>query len=220
MSISFGSRNNPVKSFNIETKNGNLQVREAMPADFKKVVEFETKIDIECFKACSVLRHDPIARSKVEQENLDFYLKYMNPKFNANSTLLIAEDKNKNIMASFSMLPLDNCDGLTDYKTGLVNTCMVDSRYRGTGVGNKIFSKLIGTAKGEFTDLVVHSYIESIRFYKKAGFDFLNKMNQEQKSLLNIIKKRRIDFNWIEVMHKPLEGNSRWWKRIAAEMRL
>ena len=220
MLINFGSRNNPVKPFNIETQKGNLQIREAMPTDYKKVVEFETKIDIESFKACSVLKHDAIARNEVEKVNLAFYLKYMNPKFNANSTLLIAEDKNKNILASFSMLPLDSCDGLTDYKTGLVNTCMVDSRYRGTGVGNKIFSKLTSTAKGEFTDLVVHSYIESIGFYKKAGFLFLNKNNSEQKSILNIIKKKRIDANWIEVMHKSLEGNSRWWKRIATDMKL
>lgn len=218
--ITFGSRNMPIKPFNIATQEGNLQVREAVPADYNKVVEFETAIDIECFKACSSLKRDTFARNKVEQENLDFYFKYMNPKFNANSTLLIAEDQNKSIRASFSIVPLDNCDGLTDYRTGLVNTCMVDSSYRGNGVGNKIFSKLAETTKGEFTDLVVHSYFESIEFYKKVGFTFLNKMDQEQKSILNIIKKKRPDFNWIEVMHKPLEGDSRWWQRIVADMKL
>jgi len=217
--ITFGSRNAPIKPFKIETKAGGLLVREAIPADYTRVVKFETAIDIECFKACSCLKNDILARSKVEQENLDFYARYMNPKFNANSTLLIAEDKNKNIKASFSLAPLDNCDGLTDYRTGLVNTCMVDSHFRGCGVGNKMLSKLAETAKGEFTDLIVHSYIESTAFYKSFGFASLNKNNQDQKSLLSIVQKKRKDFKWIEVMHKPLAGSSRWWQRIAESIK-
>lgn len=195
-------------------------MREALPADYRKVVEFETNIDIECFKACSWLKKDSFARSKVEQENLEFYSSHMNPKFNANSTLLIAEDKSKNIVASFSLVPLDKCDGLTEYGTGLVNTCMVNPDYRGGGVGSKMFAKLAETARGQFSDLVVHSYVESTDFYNKAGFSYLNQKNSVQKRILEIMKKKREDFDWIKVMHKPLSGKSRWWERLAIDMRL
>lgn len=222
--LSFGSKNCPVKPFAIQTQFGPLQVEELKTSDLTKAAKYSVGSSVEAYESWRTPYEKLDKKGKKSWITFvkDRYIKILN-KTDGNSTILVAKNSKGKIKAIFTMQNFDefknNAGGFADSKTGYIEECMTSSKYRGQGIGKIMINKLIETARGNFTDIVLEGENKALAFYGREGFKPLDLSNPSIKKISDFIMKARDDSYTFTVMNKTLDPSNPWWKRIAASIK-
>jgi len=211
--LTFASKNHPINNFVIKTNSGNFIVREAIPTDYEKAAQFMVNTSIDTFEDWACYCKDPEVKKKQINFRTDIYHNNA-AKVDGNTTMLLAEDKNKSINALFSMQSFDLIPEIAESRTGYVDECMISREHRNNGLGTILFKKLAETAQGYFTDIILESDIKSSSFYSRLGFKDIDISNPVLKSVSDLIIGNRPDPDYIRIMTKSINPKDPWWKRL------
>lgn len=220
-SVSFGSKNCPIEPFTVNTKNGPIFVAEQSIQDSRAAAVFSTNCGIEAFP---YWRQILSTKEKISEQVDCFqftHYRCLNKK-DGNSTILIGKDSQNKIRALFSMQSFENIHGintaLSDRKTGYIEECMIDSKYRSLGLGKILLEKLMETTKGHFTDVMLLSEDKASVFYKRNGFSDINLENSIIKKFSDCIFANQFVEEHSTILTKSLDSSHPWWKRIAIQL--
>lgn len=201
-SVSFSSYRYPIKSFDVKTDRGVLNFREVnyihLPKEsfYKKLAtffldNFANTSSHPFWEKCRI----PTIDYDVYNDYINYDVKtYKNALKNKKTTILLAKDKDKNIVAALFSTPLNLNKTIRDSKTLYIDSIAVSPKYRGNNVGSIMLQKLFESSKKEFTDAFLVSYKESVAFYKKLGFSPLNWNNYNHQFLISEMAKERLDY--------------------------
>jgi len=221
----FTSYNNPIKSFDIPSPKGMLHFYEinskhqAKNSFCKALAEFF----LENFATTS---SHPYWKLLISDKKTDLfydrvkddakrYKKFLKSK---DSTVLVAKDKAKHIVAAIFTKSLNETPTVKDADTLYIDSIAVNPEYRGKGIGETLINKILSSAAERFSDVFLVAYKESVPFYKKLGFqtlDYYKKPNAQY--LISELAKDRLDYpEYAEFMEKPLlkECPIDWCSRI------
>lgn len=223
LNCSFGSKNCPIMSFEIQTKSGPLHVEELTRGDKFKAGAFSFNTTVNSIPAYE------------EYKNMCFFDKLVNissfieknsdvlRKKDGNSTILVAKDSENKVRALFSMKSFDRIKDANgrpiDIKIGSIEECLLDAKYRNEGVGSILLNKLLKTADGYFTDILLSANNRAINFYKKAGFSPLDRSNPSIDELNFHISRFGINPKFFTLMSKSLDPSNPWWERAVKFIR-
>lgn len=226
--ISFGSRNNPIKPFTIQTPLGKLSVAELKASDIRqqKPKDELAKLIIDNFMEGSTdpnwngykVKDSPNYNKQVKA--FGDYCADLFEKDTGDLTFLVAKNENTEMKAAYVLKPFDEIKGLEDVKTGHIDMFVVDKNYRGANVGATIFKKSLKTARATFTDILLEGYRRAVPFYEGLGFKKLNTKNPAIKAASDLIEKTRTDSpTHVKLMSKPIKrASERWWQRAFFKM--
>jgi len=217
--LTFGSKNSPVKPFKIETTQGALSVRELSKSNIKASSEFM----FDCLVSSGDDGWDKY--KNCDKATKKHVLSWFNTltehclnKEDGNSTVLVAKDKNNKIKAYFNLQNFDEMDmlyktGLKDAKTGFVQSCYVASDYRSQKVGEKILEKMLPTANGFFTDILLSAGKQAVTFYQKMGFVPCENISSESKKVTDFFMSKP-DKDGTVLMYKSINKLEPCWNRL------
>jgi len=222
--VAFGSKNRPIKSFQIPTSKDELSVTEMKATDCKAKKETHklAKFYVDNFIDGSI---DPSWKKYKDSANKAKYEKKINAiadfiegvfsKDDGNSTVLVARDSKNKIRGSVMTYSFDEIKGLEDPKTFYLDSLAVDKSYRHNQIGTILANKSLETAKGIFTDAVLTGYNKAVPLYLKLGFKVSEINCPTKKAVFNKIVETRTDIpKYTQLMEMSLdEKATRWWKR-------
>lgn len=220
--LTFKSKNCPIEPFTIQTKFGPLRVEELSKKDIKKASNFAFYSNVEAFSDWQN------GYNNANDTQRDYLVKWYEKKHadilkrnGGNSTILVAKDSENNFKAFFSLLKFDEFSDskVVDAKTGHLDECMIDAKYRGQGIGRIILDKILTTANGNFTDVIGEADNNALDFYKRAGFYELDTSNPAVKKISDFILSGRHDRDLITLISKPIDASNPWWKRVAKQIK-
>lgn len=219
---SFGSKNIPVEPFEINTKQGKLYIHELTSDDIVKSGRFSFKCGLESFQDWreSYAKRSPKRKRKWIKNMIRNHRNILKRE-DGNSTILVGKDQKGRIKVLFSLLSFDETEdiGVKDLKTGYVEECMIDSRYRNQGLGKILLSKLLETAHEHFTDIFLAADNKAVNFYSREGFENLDLSIPALKKLSETFLKSREDRDTITLMSRALDSSNPWWKRLATVLK-
>ena len=209
---SFTSYNNPIKSFDLYTPKGKLHFYEInsrhQPNNgfCRKLAEFF----IEIFANTSshpywgtITNTKGVAFIDRVADEAKRIKKVMRSK---DSTVLLAKDKAKNIVAAIFSKSLNESPLVKDSDTLYIDAIAVNPEYRGSSIGKIMMTKVLESSARRFSDAFLVSYRESVPFYKKLGFQALDYYkNPNSQFLISEMAKERLDYpEYAEFMELPL----------------
>lgn len=224
-SINFTSYNNPIRSFDVKTKAGVLHFCEInykhppKNAFYKKLAGFflDNFANTSSHPFWEKFRK-PFLDKQVYNDYIDIDVKnYKKALYNKNTTILLAKDAEKNIVAAMFARPLKETQTVRDSQTLYIDSIAVAPKYRGNNVGARILEKLLLSAQKRFTDAFLVSYKESVPFYEKMGFKHLRWSNPKHQYVIYEMAKERQDYpDYAEFMYKKLNNSEfiPWYSRI------
>lgn len=220
-SVSYTSRNCPIKPFSIKTPKGILYCSE---------IDYDKKFDKSYYKKIAKFFIDIFANTsshpfweKCRKPNLNFliyriYLRdtvsgYRMALKDPDTTMLFARDKEGRIKAGIFAKSLDTEAHVKEPRTLYIDSLAVDKEYRKSNVGKKLLQKVLNSSKHSFEDVFLVAYKESAPFYKKIGFK--NTKNAQSESLDKLIKERLDYPDYAEFLEKSLNNTSgkKWYER-------
>lgn len=223
---SFTSRNNPIKTFQIVTKLGDITVeevnygRDITPRFIKKLTEFFCRN----FGADTI---DPFwskykTGAPEEKKNLfDMVEKYYTNLFKEeekhhNTTLLIAKDKNNRMQGACLTTPCYEIPG-AENSALYIDSVATNKKYRGFFIAKRMMLKTMEAGSRTFSDSFLTAAKESEGFYEKLGYKKLNKKSPDQRTILKYIAEHRRDYpDYMTPMSIPLDVTApRWFKKTA-----
>lgn len=222
--ICFGSKNRPVKAFEISTKQGKLFVNEmnALDCSSEEEVYNISKFFIDNFIESST---HPGWKVYKEPSNKDLYERRINAygnslkdifaKDDGNSTVLVAKDANNKVKAGVVAYSYNEVKELEDPKTFYFRSLAVDKQYRRNNIATILMNKTFETTKGLFTDALLSAYNKAVPLYLKLGFKKPNINNPVIKAVVDKACEHDTSVpKYSKFMSKILDENAtRWWKR-------
>lgn len=224
-SIYFTSYNNPILPFEVKTRAGILTFREInykhLPknAFYKKLASFflDNFANTSAHPFWEKFRK-PFLDKQVYNDYIDIDVKnYKKALYNKNTTILLAKDAEKNIVAAMFARPLKETQTVRDSQTLYIDSIAVAPKYRGNNVGARILEKVLLSSQKRFTDAFLVSYKESVPFYEKMGFKHLRWSNPKHQYVIYEMAKERQDYpDYAEFMYKKLNNSELvpWYSRI------
>lgn len=220
----FGSKNRPIKSFNIDTPKGKITVSEMKTQGTYSEEEIHSisKFFIDNYIEGST---NPAWKSYTKPANKDRYnrrvlrfsdfLKNVLKKDDGNTTILIGKDNENKIRAGIVGFSFNEVEGLEDPKTYYFDSMCVDKQYRGNNIGTILMKKTFKTTEGIFTDALLTGYNRAVPLYSRLGFTRPDTNNPEIKAVMNKVVGDRSDIpKYTKFMHKVLNSKeTRWWER-------
>ncbi len=223
--VQFSSYYNPIKPFDIKTSAGLLHFSEVNykhpPKNtfYRKLAEFfldnfANTSSHPFWEKC----RKPLVDTSVYDEYINYDIEtYKKAIKNKNTTILLAKDSSKNIVAAIFAKILRESPTVRDYQTLYVDSIAVSPKYRGNNVGESILNKVLESSKKRFSDVFLVSYKESIPFYKKQGFKSLIYSNPNHQYVIEEMAKERADYpEYADFMYKSLNNTEQipWYLRI------
>ena len=160
----------------------------------------------------------PFLDKQVYNDYIDIDVRnYKKALYNKNTTILLAKDAEKNIVAAMFARPLKETQTVRDSQTLYIDSIAVAPKYRGNNVGARILEKVLLSAQKRFTDAFLVSYKESVPFYEKLGFKHLRWSNPKHQYVIYEMAKERQDYpDYAEFMYKKLNNSEfiPWYSRI------
>lgn len=188
---SFTSKNNPIKPYNVKTRYGTIHFQEV---NYSRPIKRSNLEKISVFVTDNL--HDSF-KTPLEQQlkkdsyffDKNLYRQWINLSIedlqkallNPDTTLLIGTDENNKICAVLHSKPLELSDKLKDDETIYVDTCSVDRKYQGMGIGKILIEKLKETSSSSFKKMALVSVEEAKFFYRKLGFKRVKDPIQRQE---------------------------------------
>lgn len=215
--LNFNSKNYPIKSFVVQTKKGPIFVEELSEIDKYKAAAFSLGYELETFPPA--IKNLKSIRDKKEKIRYfeSIHRRILN-KEDGNSTILIGKDSKKRIVALVSMHNFDEFARLEeefmDTRTGYIEECILNAKYRGEGLGTVMLNEILKTADNHFTDIFLEANNRAVTFYTRAGFKPFNISNSIIRKVSDYILNNRGDRDLITLMSKSLDYLNPWWERI------
>lgn len=227
-SISFSSRNCPIKPFTIKTSKGTLYCNEINYNErykktfYKQIGEFFLDIFantsshpfwVKCRKPTLDQKvYDDYIKSSIKE-----YKKFFKEK---DTTVLIAKDENNNIAGAIYTRKLNLGKRLKDDNTLYIDGLAVLPEYRGQNLGKKLLKKVLSESKERFSQAFLVAYKESTAFYEKLKFQKMNPKNNAQKYAIKQLSDIRIDYpEYVDLMQKNLgkKLTDNWYERVGKQ---
>lgn len=199
-SINFGSINHPINAFRLKTNKGNIifnEIKLDQKIDHKNLKEIASFF-LDNFAAQSTHPFWKKCRKKAPEYDYNVYREYRRDNLinpikdlykNPDATILIGRKKNNKIAAAIVVDPLNISQNIKDKNTLYLDLLAVDKNYRKNNVAKNLIEKIFSTTKGRYRDCLLIAYNESVPFYQKIGFDYL-----QNNKLINELAKHRIDY--------------------------
>lgn len=226
--LKFGSKNSPIKPFDINTREGALHVEEIQRKDIKKLAKFAN--DMEESERFNYLTNrwgqdyqDYLKLDKDEwfEDTKNHYLNILD-KADGNTTILVAKDQKSHIKAFFAMHSFDEnkSSGLFDPKIGYLDRGYFHYKYTKDGAEQIMLYKMSQTAKGHFSDILAirDGYMHQ-NIYKGVGFEQLDESNPIIKKISNYLQKHISIEGSSSLLSKSIDPKNPWWKRIAKQLK-
>jgi len=223
---SFTSRNNPVDTFKIATKLGDIIVeevnydRDITPKFIKRLTSFFCK-NFGADTADPFWNRYKNGTPEQKQELFDIIEKYYTgifkeEKANHNTTLLVAKDKDNKIQGACLTTPCYEIPGAEDI-TLYIDSIATNKKFRGLFLAKRMLLKTMAANSKTYSDSFLTAAVESAGFYEKLGYKKLNKKSPAQKNILNYIATHRRDYpDYMTPMSMPLDATApRWFKKAA-----
>lgn len=222
----FTSLRIPIKPFDVKTSNGVLHFSEVnykhLPKNnfYKRLAEFflDNFANTSGHPFWTKCRKPTIDEEVYNEYITDMVKKYKSSIHNSNTTIMLAKDKAKNIVAAIFARPLHETAKIKDSGTLYIDSIAVAPEYRGANVGYELLSRLIEKSKDQFTDVFLVAYKESQPFYEKLGFRPMNLYrNDSERFVIEEMAKERKDYpQFAEFMTKFIyeKGCFDWCSRI------
>ena len=225
--VTFGSKNNPINSFELDTSKGKLQVIEYTAKDFandKKLTnlsDFFIQGFIYNTKDPSLLKyqekeHTPMYSNLLS--NIKKYYLHMIERDDGNMTTLVALNKHKRIAGAVVSEALQVEElGLYDPKTCYVDSVAVAKEYRRNNIAKRLIEAATKTPNNQFTDAFCASDNMAVAFELKNGYKIMDYNDSTVKFIIDKLNSLRGDFpDYITYMDKKLiSGTESWYERVA-----
>lgn len=222
---SFTSVNNPIRNFRIKTSNGIVNVSEFTELDsmlFNRLGEL-SKFVVDSFiegsnspgwKKYTKPKYKEAYQSKVGRFN--YVIKNVFEQDDGNSNILVARNKDGNIVGALISFTLREVKGLKDKKTLYIDSLGVDKKYRHNNIAKKLMEKVFIAGKDVYSDSLLTSYNSAVPFYEKIGYKKADLNNPIIKMFHEILRQDRTDMpKYTKLMEIPLKKNDqRWWERL------
>lgn len=223
--VTFSSYYNPIKSFKVRTSSGILHFSEVNYQHPPKNTFYKNLAEFFLDNFANTSSHpfwEKCRKPLTDRSVYDDYVNYNIATYkkaikNKNTTILLAKDSSKNIVAAVFAKILRESPTVRDFKTLYIDSIAVSPKYRGNNVGESILNKVLESSKNRFTDVFLVSYKESVPFYKKLGFESLSFSNPKHKFVILEMAKERIDYpEYADFMYKSLNNSEviPWYTRI------
>ncbi|MBP7212594.1 GNAT family N-acetyltransferase [bacterium] len=228
----FGSKNVPIESYKINTRNGELTVSELK--DINTLSDKEQQNLSEFFMDNFIEgSENPYIKNLSKKTQKCTYngsvgcitehLKNLFAKDDGNNTVLLAKDTNGKVQAGIVTHSfVDEIPTLNDPKTFYLDYIVVNKEYRKNGIASNLINKTLETAKG-FNDALLAGYNHAVPLYEKLGFEVQNFClkaetygEQVRQSVISEFQNNIHDIpKYTQLMIKPLKNSgSRWWDRM------
>lgn len=223
---SFTSLRIPVKSFDVKTSNGRLHFSEVNYKHLPKNSFYKKLAEFFLCNFANTSSHPFWAQCRkptLDEEVYNNYISGMVKKYkssinNPDTTIMLAKDKAKNIVAAIFARPLRETSKIKDSDTLYIDSIAVAPEYRGFNVGYELLNRLIEKSRKRFTDVFLVSYKETQPFYEKLGFRPMSLYkNDSERFVIEEMAKERIDYpQFAEFMTKFIhdKGCFDWCSRI------
>ncbi len=224
--VTFGSRNNPINPFNIQTKIGKLKVREFTLNDKNIEKEILDTADLFVYNFATntkdpsylCLTYAPKDIYKSVVQGFARFIKNTLKTDDGNVTYLIAKNWLGKTQACCMTSSLDAFGNLTEPNSLFVSNVAVNKKYRKNNVGSTMINKIIEASGNRFSDLVLIADRCAVPAYEKRWNlkEFIPE-NAIQEKVLNVMKVNHDDYpEYVTFMHKPLDINQpRWWEKFS-----
>lgn len=224
--LNFTSLRNPIKSFDVKTHKEVLHFSEINYNHSPKNSFYNKLAEFFLDNFANTSSHPFWLNCRKPTLNVEIYndfLKRMAKKYklavnNPDTTILLAKDKSKNIVAAIFTRTLRESEKVRDWETLYIDSIAVAPEFRHSKLGKLMLNKVIDSSKNRFTDAFLVAYRESQPFYEQMGFNSLNHYNKEsERFVIEEMAKERIDYpEYAEFMTKKLQntGDFDWLDRI------
>jgi len=223
--VSFSSLKCPVKPFIIETSKGKLYCSEI---DYSKSYDniFCRKISqffLDIFANTSShpfwkkCRKPTLDKKIYEDYIISTIADYKKNFPDADTTVLLAKDKNNNFVGGIHSTKLNLSREITDKDTLYIDGLAIKTEYRGQNIGKILLEKVIQASKNRFTDVFLVAYKESTGFYEKLNFKKMDKNDSAQDFAIKRLAELRIDYpKYADLMYKKIgeKCSDTWYERI------
>ena len=224
--LNFTSRNNPVKSFNIASKLGDIKISELdydrevnltlieklsrfFTENFSKNTYYEPLIKIRC--------GTPAEKLKYQKEFDEYYSDIFNHKDNRdNLTMLVGKDKDGRILAgclSYGYHYLPKGKDTTLY----IDSVAVSPELRGLQIAKTMLEKTFEANQKSFNDVFLASTPMATTFYEKLGFKHMTRENPSQKVVLEKLDEITDYMDCLTPFSKPLQSDKPRWYDVCAD---
>jgi predicted N-acetyltransferase YhbS len=200
--LTFTSYSNPIKPFNIKTGLGTVSVHE---------VNYKHQPDNSFLRKLAAFFLDNFAQTSSHpywkeyrkphqnQFKYDSYIedeiKHIKNALNSkDTTILVAKDKEKNIIGAIYTKKLHEGKHVVDSNTLYVDSLAVDKKYRGNEIGANLLKSVLYTSRKRFSDAFLIAYREAIPFYYKLGFKSLGFKKPQEHYVISELAKNSDDY--------------------------
>ena len=220
--ISYTSKNYPIKPFKIKTDKGVLFCKEI---DYDKeygnsfyrnigeffLDNFAATSSHPFWKKC---RKPTLDREIYNDYIRDNVVEYRDMTKNPDTTFLLGRNKWGRIKAAIYTRPF-SMGKAKEPDTLYIDSLAVNKKYRGKHIGKIFMTKVINSSQDRFKDCFLVAYNESVPFYKRLGFKLTDGTPEESRTLKEAAFER-IDFpEYAQFMEKTLSKNpsKKWYQR-------
>lgn len=220
---SFRSKNNPLKPFVINTKQGRLFVQEASVEELKNE-KFLRKIVHFFIKNFASSTKDPYWLKFNQFENrgemIDSYIDYLRPKIrkdDGNMSLLMAKDRFGRLCGACWSYGYQQIPEAVD-TTCYIEALAVDDKYRGCHLGDRLLTKTMDLNKKTFTDVFLKGEMFATGFYRNMGFEIMSEALPNQKDVVKILASQGEGYpDYIRFFTKPLQVSKQRWFEVVSD---
>lgn len=221
--INFKSILQPVKPFTLKTNKGKIYFKEV---DYTKTLKKSLLKEISTFfldNFASTSAHPfwKKCRKKTPTFDKEIYKDYIDNDIiktiktrlkNPDTTLMLGKNPNKKLVAAILANPLDLTTFVKNNNTLYIDLLAVTPKYRGNNVGKQLLTNVIESTKNRYTDVFLIAYNESVPFYQKLGFKYLENKTYNQQIITNSLARERLDYPlYASFLTKPLNHSAQRW---------
>ena len=221
--INFKSILQPVKPFTLKTNKGKIYFKEV---DYTKTLKKSLLKEISTFfldNFASTSAHPfwKKCRKKTTTFDKEIYKDYIDNDIiktiktrlkNPDTTLMLGKNPNKKLVAAILANPLDLTTFVKNNNTLYIDLLAVTPKYRGNNVGKQLLTNVIESTKNRYTDVFLIAYNESVPFYQKLGFKYLENRTYNQQIITNSLARERLDYPlYASFLTKPLDHSAQRW---------
>ena len=112
---------------------------------------------------------------------------------------------------------MDNKIPNANKTTCYIEALAVDNRFRKCNIGETLLNTTLEANKNTFTDVFLKGENLARGFYKKMGFEIMDKAKPNQKETVQMLAAQGEGYpEYITFFTKPLQENQpRWYEKIA-----
>lgn len=213
--INFGSLNNPVGEFKINTAKGALTVKEVYTPELIENEKLNKEIsDYIMNEFVDNSYHPGFTKHKQNKDSLAYKMDlYNNTLRNQNlflhdkgdDTILTVRNRSGRLNGAIIASTYRNSAYFTDPKTCFVEELAVSKDYQKCGIGKILMDQVFN--KSVFEDIVLFADNGAVKFYERCGFKKPDINIPVIDNVMTYLEKDRCDLDYIKFMFKHKDNS-------------